>query len=261
MLKSKDKVLNKCIEGSTEKNALKQIEKPLKKLVLVGGNKGGPGKSFFARGFLDLIIESGRSHVAFDTDTQNPDIYRIYNSESNPVQLADIAKESGVFKLIDCIEDRELDYVLVDLPGGANRHILSAEGDYSFFDIVSDAGYQVIYVSVLERIKSSFFSLQTIIELTGDRAQHVAVQNLKNSTVQEFEEFEAQKTRDKLKAIGGEIINMPPLISKAALALDMQDLRFIDAANNKELRSYLRNAVGTWRSRFKAEVQKSNVLF
>lgn len=52
-----------------------------RRLVIVTGDKGGVGKSTFARGLLQAWIDAKQDFVAFDADISNPQIKRFYEKE------------------------------------------------------------------------------------------------------------------------------------------------------------------------------------
>ena len=45
-----------------------------KNIVLIGGSKGGVGKSLVTMATVDLLQEAGESVVLIESDTSNPDV-------------------------------------------------------------------------------------------------------------------------------------------------------------------------------------------
>ena len=50
-----------------------------KNVYMIGGGKGGVGKSFVTMALLDYLIEKQEPVYAVDTDTANPDVWKAYN--------------------------------------------------------------------------------------------------------------------------------------------------------------------------------------
>lgn len=60
-------------------------------IILVGGDKGGVGKSFLARIAAGLLLKRGSSVHGFDGDSRNPHLARYYQSaaddNSSPITI------------------------------------------------------------------------------------------------------------------------------------------------------------------------------
>ena len=64
-----------------------------KPIYVVGGSKGGVGKSMVSMGLTHFLIQSGEKVFLIDADTSNPDVFKSYNDEvdSEIVNLDDVA--------------------------------------------------------------------------------------------------------------------------------------------------------------------------
>lgn len=70
------------------------------RVVIVTGDKGGVGKSTFARGLLQLYINKNLKYLAYDSDHRNAQLYRHYNSVEPGVKLLDIFTRGGADDLL-----------------------------------------------------------------------------------------------------------------------------------------------------------------
>ena len=52
-----------------------------KPIYVVGGSKGGVGKSIVSMGLTHFLIESGEKVFLIDADTSNPDVFKSYKDE------------------------------------------------------------------------------------------------------------------------------------------------------------------------------------
>jgi Mrp family chromosome partitioning ATPase len=52
-----------------------------KPIYVVGGSKGGVGKSLVAMALTHLLSEKGEKVFVIDADTSNPDVFKSYGSE------------------------------------------------------------------------------------------------------------------------------------------------------------------------------------
>ena len=53
-----------------------------KNIYLVGGSKGGVGKSMVTMSLIDYLQGNGESVVLIETDTSNPDVWKTYGEET-----------------------------------------------------------------------------------------------------------------------------------------------------------------------------------
>ena len=62
-----------------------------KKLSIVGGSKGGVGKSIVSTAVIDLLRQRGEKVLIIDSDTSNPDVYKSHHKtlECLTLDLAD----------------------------------------------------------------------------------------------------------------------------------------------------------------------------
>lgn len=92
-------------------------------IVLLNGDKGGPGKSFTTRVVTWQMLASGASIHAFDGDPRNGHVDRHYG-KIIPVDRCNLRNEEGwslIFDKLDSIPDDQ--FVVIDLPGGAGEHL------------------------------------------------------------------------------------------------------------------------------------------
>ena len=49
-----------------------------KRIYLVGGSKGGVGKSLVSMAIVDYLQQTGEDELLVDSDTSNPDVWKAY---------------------------------------------------------------------------------------------------------------------------------------------------------------------------------------
>ena len=57
------------------------------KIHLIGGEKGGVGKSMVSRLLAQYFIDHGLPFVGFDTDRSHGSLMRFYSDDASPVQI------------------------------------------------------------------------------------------------------------------------------------------------------------------------------
>ena len=62
-------------------------EKNKQRVIWITGGKGGVGKSTFARGLLDVLLDAEVNVAPFDGDPSNSQLFRYYQSVGNGVHI------------------------------------------------------------------------------------------------------------------------------------------------------------------------------
>ncbi|WP_375511928.1 hypothetical protein [uncultured Nostoc sp.] len=74
--------MNNGSEDKANEGSIEQITK--KRLVIVTGDKGGVGKSTFARGLVQTYLDKGQRFIGFDADSSNSQLLRFYCPTNQP---------------------------------------------------------------------------------------------------------------------------------------------------------------------------------
>ena len=67
---------------------------------MILGGKGGTGKTAFLRLLLDMWVSLDINYLAYDADTENPELYEYYKEFGTGVRLLnflDVAEASAFF--------------------------------------------------------------------------------------------------------------------------------------------------------------------
>lgn len=93
---------------------------PRKRIVFCHGDKGGVGKSTFARIMADWYTQNNIPFKGFDTDSTNGQFLRFYGDKITPLALRD---PSNLDQILNTLESAH-DVTLVDL-GARSGDILN----------------------------------------------------------------------------------------------------------------------------------------
>ncbi len=203
------------------------------RVVIVTGDKGGVGKSTFARGLLHLYASQKLKYLAYDSDHRNAQLYRHYNMVEPGVKLLDIFTRGGADDLIIDLDSQRPPLALVDLPAQSGAFFENFEKDLGVFDAVKDLGYKVTMASVLSRVKDSVNILRVLHEYCKERVDYVVVKNLFHGDADKFERYDSSETRIKLKSAGVIEVLMPDLFFKPYDYVDEMNLSFSAVAESK----------------------------
>lgn len=230
-----------------------------KRVIWISGGKGGVGKSTFARGLLDVLVNAGLKVAAFDGDPGNAQLFRYYQSVGNGVQCVDLDQQGQADVLLDQMEAGQADVFLIDVAAGGSQTLLDLEQDIGLMSEAMAMGFRFTVVSVMSRIKDSVNLLKASLEMTdGFDVQQVAVKNLYFGEGKRFLLFEDSKTKLRLENGGGVTLEMPDLFDDTYEQLDQLNLPFRTVLTDDEFPRSQRSRIYKWLDEFERQVKKAN---
>ncbi|MFZ1493389.1 MAG: hypothetical protein WAU60_08235 [Candidatus Competibacter denitrificans] len=226
--------------------------------VFVLSNKGGAGKTTFARGLLDLQRFEGYTVAAYDADGKVGQLVQHYGLRDEKGDLVfpqdpkvgcgffDIRAEDDRDTLINALAD-PAPLLLFDLPGGLvgelGKVIDYGAAPHGLFKEYVERGYAITIVIVMTPVLASVRTVRESLEAFGSQVSYVVVKNLafgpENSfilfdgTQQEALEWPESEGKAAILAAGGVIVTMPVLNARTYALLDFYNLPFTDAAQGK----------------------------
>lgn len=199
-----------------------------RRLILVGGGKGGVGKSTFTRALCDHYELGGVAFRAFDGDLENPTISRFLDAQPLASQVVD-----GFEDLVRAMEQGDGAQIIADLGAGTQRNVASFEKVFGLAAAAKDFGYVPVLVWVLAPTKDSIGLLGEAIE--AHKAQdgwRLVIVRAMHSTGH-WSLWEDSKTKKRVDELNPEVIDFPILKASAFTACDKADLRFKDVGAGK----------------------------
>src|SRR5688572_28780358 len=93
-----------------------------KKIILVGGSKGGVGKSMVTSLVIEQLVAAGQKMLLIETDTSNPDVFNAYGEEV-PSRLLDLDGPNGWMELVNVCDTHPDTTVVVNTAARNNRGV------------------------------------------------------------------------------------------------------------------------------------------
>lgn len=193
---------------------------------LVGGEKGGVGKSVVARLVAQHFIDRALPFVALDADGSHGALLRYYKDFVRPVDLTDVESADQILALATETERR----VVVDLPAQSDRLLAAWIGEAGILDLAKESNVAVWFWHVMDDGKDSLLTLDRMLGRYGEAARYCIVKNLGRGT--DFSLYDASTTRAKAEALGAVVLELPELNPAVMQKIDRHDASFWAAVHN-----------------------------
>jgi hypothetical protein len=200
----------------------------LKRLIFVGGDKGGVGKSAVARLLLDIYRSASVPCVAIDSDT------------SNSGEADDFIDNLGSNQSL----------ILVDLPARSKDSFARFVHELDLLNFSLESGYRITIVHVLGKTRNSLAALKQVSDLCKNSVDYVLVRNLCFGEPDTFFRFNESKTREELKGLKAIEVNMKEMFYRSWDVIEDRDLAFCLAAQapSDVLTRTARSRAYSWRA-------------
>lgn len=248
------------------------------RLVIVTGDKGGVGKSTFARGLVQTYLDAQQRFIGFDADSSNSQLLRFYGQYCH-IEPLDIFRSGkidqffdGLKKMINPEPDQDghtpqpESLFLLELPPQSRRILQKFIQSMNFLETAEkDYDVRVTMVVVISRVMDSINQLIDLHSFCGNQADYVVVKNLFFGESDEFTRYEkspeVKGIKEKLESekIPFVEITMPELISHAYDYLDEKSMTFKQGMEQKDLPS-VKGRVTSWLRTFKEDIKPVKVL-
>ncbi|WP_414544997.1 hypothetical protein [Nostoc sp. CCY0012] len=248
-----------------------------RRLVIVTGDKGGVGKSTFARGLLQVYLDEKKDFIAFDADMSNPQIRRFYGSECTiePLNIfkrgeidTNFMEQLGKYIEPPEKEDKEggeIEFIpkplfLLELPPQSSNILKDFLKRMKFLETIKNAyDMRVTMVVVISR---TIDSVNQFVDLYNSYENHVDYVVVKNYFFGEEGDFRRYNNSPALKEIKNDAkkskyireISMPDLIEHAYDYLDENSLTFAQGIEQNK-RIAVKGRVGAWMDEFNESIK------
>ena len=213
-------------------------------LHLIGGEKGGVGKSVVARLVAQYLIDENIPFVGYDTDRSHATFARFYTSVDQIAEglIADPTK-----------------HAVVDLAAQSLRPLTQWITDSGLVEVLGESGLGLTYWHVMDDSKDSLATLGTLLKTFGSTVRYVIVLN--HGRGSSFAPVLASAELAEAKSYGAAVLTLPKLHEVSMHKIDVSDASFWAAVNLSGLGEATlglleRHRVRVWLKAFGAELDQ-----
>lgn len=193
---------------------------------LVGGEKGGVGKSVLARLLVQYWIDRAVAFDAFDTDRSHGALLRYYPGYATPI---DVDRMEELDRIVDAVDDG-VEEVVVDLAAQTERALNEWIDAGDVIALLDRLGHSVWYWYVIDDGKDSVQLLSALIDRLPEAVTLVCVRN--RGRARDFQLFDESKLSARIAARHGFEIELPSLHARSMQKIDAYDKSFWAAIHN-----------------------------
>jgi hypothetical protein len=212
-----------------------------KALILVGGGKGGVGKSLFAMAVVDFLESTKEAPFLIETDTSVPDVFKTYR-ETIEGELVNLDEREGWIELVNLIESRPESTIVINT-GARNQTGITNFGR-TLRKALPELKRKLGVFWLIDRKRESLELLSDFSEALPEAEVHV-VRNMYLGAENKFELYNGSNMRAAIERAGGKSLNFPELADRVTDAMNKGRLTIAKAC--KELSFGDRIEVERWR--------------
>lgn len=188
---------------------------------LIGGEKGGVGKSVVARVLAQYMIDKQIPFVGFDTDRSHGSLIRFYNDFASPML---IDSYESLDTMVELAAEDPSERVLVDLAAQTHERLVNWMDESGVLEALGDHGLSLTYWHVMDSGKDSVALLKKLFDQFGSRLNYVIVLNQLRGDA--FDLFEKSHEKTQADGLSAKIISLKRLNQEAIAKIDSANSSF-----------------------------------
>jgi hypothetical protein len=224
---------------------------------LIGGEKGGVGKSMVARLVAQYMIDNNLPFIGFDSDRSHGALLGFYAGYASPVLINSYESLDAIVEAATDVPDRR---ILVDLAAQTHEGLMQWMDDSQLLEVAPELGLDVRYWHVMDVGKDSVDLLKGLLDRHGSKFDYTLVLNEVRGD--DFRILESSGEEDRALSLGASVIRIKRLHDASMIKIDANSASFWAAANNSEaggLRLLERQRVKVWLHKVFSEIAKTGV--
>ena len=209
---------------------------------LIGGEKGGVGKSVVARLLAQYFIDHSIPFIGFDADRSHGALTRFYSGYASPVQ---VDRYESLDAIVEAATEQPERRILIDLAAQTQEPLTRWMDDSQLLALAPELGLDIRYWHVMDSGRDSVDLLRRLFDHHEGRLNYVIVQN--HLRGDDFRIFNASGLPQRAQALGAKIVPLRRLHELTMTKLDSGGTSFWAATQEGTPLGVLeRQRVRTW---------------
>jgi hypothetical protein len=226
---------------------------------LVGGEKGGVGKSLVARLLAQYMLDNSIAFLGFDSDRSHGALLRFYGGHSSPIL---IDKYESLDVIVEAATENPERRILVDLAAQTNEQLMQWMDDSQLLEVAPEIGLNIRYWHVMDSGKDSVDLLKRLLDRHGNRLHYTLVLNQLRGD--DFRILDNSGEKQRAEQMGASVVTLKRLHEASMMKIDASSSSFWAAANKSDgdtsgLRLLERQRVKVWLKNAYTELAKPGV--
>ena len=173
---------------------------------LIGGEKGGVGKSLVARIVAQYLIDKELPFLGFDTDRSHGALMRFYAGYASPVLVDNY---EALDTIVEAAVDEPERRILVDLAAQTHDPLVRWMDDAGVINLADELGLGLHYWHVMDSGKDSVDLLKKLLDRFGTGLRYVLVRNQVRGN--DFSVLEQSGEQARAEALGAKVVTIKRL--------------------------------------------------
>jgi hypothetical protein len=226
---------------------------------LIGGEKGGVGKSLVARLLAQYFIDHSMAFLGFDSDRSHGALLRFYADYSSPIF---IDKYESLDVIVEASVESPERRILVDLAAQTNDQLTQWMDDSQLLEVAPEIGLNIRYWHVMDSGRDSVDLLKRLLDRHGSRLNYTLVLNQIRGD--DFRILDKSGEKERALGMGASVITLKRLHETSMIKIDASNASFWAVANKTEgdtsgLGLLERQRVKVWLRNAFAEIAKPGI--
>ena len=196
---------------------------------LIGGEKGGVGKSVVSRLLAQYFIDNAIPFLGFDSDRSHGALLRFYAGYASPVVMD---RYESLDAIIEAAAEQPERRVLVDLAAQTQDPLTKWMDESQLLEVAPELGLQIRYWHVMDSGKDSVDLLKSLLDRYEQRLSYVIVQNQLRG--EQFDILKSSGQLERALALGAKVVVIKRLQEAAMTKIDTSSTSFWAATQPKE---------------------------
>jgi hypothetical protein len=193
---------------------------------LIGGEKGGVGKSLVARLLAQYMIDNDIPFLGFDSDQSHGALLRFYSGYASPVL---IDSYESLDAIVEATTDNPERRVLVDLAAQTQERLTRWMDDSQLLEVATELGLHIRYWHVMDAGKDSVDLLKRLLDRHGAKLNYVLVLNQIRGD--DFRILDKSGEKERALSLGAAVVHLKRLHEVSMIKIDASSTSFWAVAN------------------------------